>query len=150
MLPKPCHPELMWRGLLDTPTTVILSADFASHPRSKTAVEGSLFISTVRVSPQGILAGFRDPIPGRMSTGRVHALFRLSFRRATPNKERRRQEEPASLKRVRQQQNPGFAYQQNLTGRKLAIIIIRPKSSRLDDLIPQAPACRDAICKGRT
>jgi predicted nuclease of predicted toxin-antitoxin system len=39
----------------------------------------------------------------------------------------------------------GFAYQQNLTGRKIAILLIAAKSARLADLLPHAQACRDAI-----
>ena len=39
----------------------------------------------------------------------------------------------------------GIQYQQNLVGRKIAILLVRSKSSRLSDLIPHATACRDAI-----
>jgi predicted nuclease of predicted toxin-antitoxin system len=39
----------------------------------------------------------------------------------------------------------GFAYQQNLTGRKIPILLIRAKSARLADLLPHAQACREAI-----
>jgi hypothetical protein len=35
----------------------------------------------------------------------------------------------------------GFEYQQNLTARKIAIIISRTKSNRLKDLLPHVPAC---------
>jgi hypothetical protein len=35
----------------------------------------------------------------------------------------------------------GFEYQQNLTARKLAIIIFHSKSNRLKDLLPFVPAC---------
>jgi predicted nuclease of predicted toxin-antitoxin system len=35
----------------------------------------------------------------------------------------------------------GLEYQQNLTGRNIAIIIFRTKSNRLKDLLPQVPAC---------
>jgi hypothetical protein len=35
----------------------------------------------------------------------------------------------------------GIEYQQNLTGRIIAIIIFRPKSNRLKDLLPHARAC---------
>ena len=35
----------------------------------------------------------------------------------------------------------GFEYQQNLTTRKLAIVIFRAKSNRLKDLLPLVPAC---------
>ncbi|MGA7906707.1 MAG: DUF5615 family PIN-like protein [Candidatus Sulfotelmatobacter sp.] len=39
----------------------------------------------------------------------------------------------------------GFRYQQNLSGRKIAILLIRAKSNRLADLLPWAEACRKAI-----
>lgn len=32
-------------------------------------------------------------------------------------------------------------YQQNLTGRAIAIIVLRAKSNRLGDLLPHLPAC---------
>jgi hypothetical protein len=35
----------------------------------------------------------------------------------------------------------GIEYQQNLTARKIAIIIFRTKSNRLKDLLPLVPAC---------
>jgi len=35
----------------------------------------------------------------------------------------------------------GIEYQQNLTGRNIAIIIFRTKSNRLRDLLPHMPAC---------
>jgi hypothetical protein len=35
----------------------------------------------------------------------------------------------------------GIEYQQNLTGRNIAIIIFRTKSNRLKDLLPHARAC---------
>jgi hypothetical protein len=35
----------------------------------------------------------------------------------------------------------GIEYQQNLTGRRIAIIIFRAKSNRLKDLLPHVPAC---------
>ncbi len=35
----------------------------------------------------------------------------------------------------------GFEYQQNLTARKLAIVIFHAKSNRLKDLLPLVPAC---------
>jgi hypothetical protein len=35
----------------------------------------------------------------------------------------------------------GIEYQQNLTGRKIAIIIFRTKSNRLIDLLPHVPVC---------
>ncbi len=39
----------------------------------------------------------------------------------------------------------GFAYQQNLTGRRIAILLIRAKSTRLADLLLHAEACHTAI-----
>ena len=36
-------------------------------------------------------------------------------------------------------------YQQNLTGRRIAVLIIRAKSSEIDDLLPQLPACLVAL-----
>ena len=39
----------------------------------------------------------------------------------------------------------GIKYQQNLTGRNIAIIIFRTKSNRLKDLLPHVPACRAYI-----
>jgi len=35
----------------------------------------------------------------------------------------------------------GIQYEQNLTDRRIAIIIVRAKSNRLGDLIPHADAC---------
>lgn len=35
----------------------------------------------------------------------------------------------------------GIEYQQNLTARKLAIIVFRGKSNRLKDLLPLVPSC---------
>ena len=35
----------------------------------------------------------------------------------------------------------GIEYQQNLKERKIAIVILRAKSSRLSDLLPLVPAC---------
>jgi len=35
----------------------------------------------------------------------------------------------------------GIEYQQNLAGRNIAIIILRPKSNRLSDLLPHVSAC---------
>ena len=35
----------------------------------------------------------------------------------------------------------GIAYQQNLAGRSIAIIVIRAKSNRLEDLLPHVAAC---------
>src|SRR6266851_4812779 len=39
----------------------------------------------------------------------------------------------------------GIEYQQNLTARKLAIIIIHAKSNRLKDLLPLVPVCLGRI-----
>jgi len=36
----------------------------------------------------------------------------------------------------------GLEYEQNLAGRRIAIIIFRSKSIALQDLLPHAPACR--------
>jgi predicted nuclease of predicted toxin-antitoxin system len=35
----------------------------------------------------------------------------------------------------------GIAYQQKLTGRKLAVIVIRARSNRLEDLLPHVEDC---------
>jgi hypothetical protein len=35
----------------------------------------------------------------------------------------------------------GIEYQQNLAHRQIAMIVLRGKSSRLDDLLPLVPAC---------
>jgi hypothetical protein len=39
----------------------------------------------------------------------------------------------------------GIEYQQNLIGRKIAVVIFSPKSSRLRDLLPLIPACITAL-----
>jgi uncharacterized protein DUF5615 len=39
----------------------------------------------------------------------------------------------------------GVEYQQNLSGRRIAIVIILAKSNRLADLSPHAPACLAAL-----
>ena len=39
----------------------------------------------------------------------------------------------------------GFEYEQSLVGRKIGVIIIRAKSSRLEDLLPHVPACLAAL-----
>jgi predicted nuclease of predicted toxin-antitoxin system len=39
----------------------------------------------------------------------------------------------------------GIEYQQNLTGRKIAIVILRAKSNRLHNLLQLAPACLAGI-----
>ena len=38
-----------------------------------------------------------------------------------------------------------IAYQQNLGGRTIAVLIIRPPSNRLPDLLPFVPACVKAL-----
>ena len=35
----------------------------------------------------------------------------------------------------------GLVYQQNLSGRTIAILVLQPKTSRLVDLLPLAPQC---------
>lgn len=39
----------------------------------------------------------------------------------------------------------GIEYQQRMTGRNLAIIVIRAKSNRLQDLVPHSNACLAAL-----
>jgi len=39
----------------------------------------------------------------------------------------------------------GLAYQQNLTGRTIAILLIRPRSNKLADLLPHVEACARAL-----
>jgi len=39
----------------------------------------------------------------------------------------------------------GLQYQQNLTGRRIAILIIRAKSNRLVDLLPHIEECRSIM-----
>ena len=39
----------------------------------------------------------------------------------------------------------GIPYQQNLAGRKIAVILIRAKSNRLADLLPHAASCLAAL-----
>lgn len=39
----------------------------------------------------------------------------------------------------------GLQFQQNLTARKIAILVIRCKSNRLADILPQIPACLAAL-----
>ena len=39
----------------------------------------------------------------------------------------------------------GIEYQQNLTGRSIAIVILRSKSNRLRDLLPLVPVCLATI-----
>jgi len=35
----------------------------------------------------------------------------------------------------------GIAFQQNLSGRKIAVLVFQPKTSRLVDLLPLVPKC---------
>jgi hypothetical protein len=37
--------------------------------------------------------------------------------------------------------DPGLAYQQNLSNRKIAVLVLQPRTSRLVDLLPLAPEC---------
>jgi len=37
------------------------------------------------------------------------------------------------------------AYQQNLAGRQIAVLVLRARSSRIQDLIPVVPACLAAL-----
>lgn len=39
----------------------------------------------------------------------------------------------------------GLEYQQNLAGRRIAILILHPRSNRLRDLPPLVPACLERI-----
>ena len=39
----------------------------------------------------------------------------------------------------------GLPYEQNLTGRRIAVIIVSAKSNRLADLLPHVPACLSII-----
>jgi predicted nuclease of predicted toxin-antitoxin system len=39
----------------------------------------------------------------------------------------------------------GIAYEQNLAGRKIAILILRAKSNRLIDLVPLLDSCQNAM-----
>jgi len=39
----------------------------------------------------------------------------------------------------------GFEYEHNLAGRSIAVIIVRAKSNRINDLLPHAAACLAAI-----
>jgi len=36
-------------------------------------------------------------------------------------------------------------YQQNMTGRRVSILILRTKSNRMKDLLPLMPACAEAL-----
>jgi len=44
----------------------------------------------------------------------------------------------------------GIPYQQNLAGRRIAIILIRAKSNRLADLMPHVLTCREALATIKT
>jgi len=35
----------------------------------------------------------------------------------------------------------GFAYEQSLVGRAIAVLILRAKSNQIEDLLPHVPAC---------
>jgi hypothetical protein len=35
----------------------------------------------------------------------------------------------------------GIAYQQNLSNRTIAVLVVQPKTSRLEDLLPMVPKC---------
>jgi hypothetical protein len=39
----------------------------------------------------------------------------------------------------------GLPYQQNLAGHRIAILIVRAKSNRLEDLLPHLDGCRSAM-----
>jgi hypothetical protein len=39
----------------------------------------------------------------------------------------------------------GFEYEQNLSSRSIAVMIVRAKSNRMRDLLPHAPACLVAL-----
>jgi hypothetical protein len=39
----------------------------------------------------------------------------------------------------------GLQYQQNLAGRRIAILIVRARSNRLEDLLPHLEACRSIM-----
>jgi len=39
----------------------------------------------------------------------------------------------------------GLQYEQNLTGRNIAILIVRARSNRLVDLLPHVPSCRSIM-----
>ena len=39
----------------------------------------------------------------------------------------------------------GLQYEQNLAAHRIAVLIIRAKSNRLDDLLPHLDACRSAM-----
>lgn len=39
----------------------------------------------------------------------------------------------------------GLRYQQNLSGRVIAILLLQPRSNKLDDLLPYMAACAEAL-----
>jgi hypothetical protein len=39
----------------------------------------------------------------------------------------------------------GMPYQQNLSSRKIALLIVRSRSNEIDDLLPHVPACLQAL-----
>jgi predicted nuclease of predicted toxin-antitoxin system len=39
----------------------------------------------------------------------------------------------------------GIQYQQNMTGRRIAIVIVRRRSNRLEDLSPNFPVCAEIL-----
>lgn len=39
----------------------------------------------------------------------------------------------------------GLPHQQNLTGRVIAVLIVRARSNKLNDLLPHVPACLEAL-----
>jgi predicted nuclease of predicted toxin-antitoxin system len=43
----------------------------------------------------------------------------------------------------------GLEYEQNLAGRRIAVVIVRAKSNRLADLLPHAGACAEQISSAR-
>jgi predicted nuclease of predicted toxin-antitoxin system len=42
-------------------------------------------------------------------------------------------------------QDKGIQYQQNMEGRSIAILIVRAKSNRIQDLLPHVEACRVVV-----
>src|ERR1044071_4537532 len=44
----------------------------------------------------------------------------------------------------------GIEYQQNLSGRGIAVLILRARSNRLDDLLDRVPACLAALKRVQT
>ena len=39
----------------------------------------------------------------------------------------------------------GIRYQQNLSGRKISVLLVRAKSNDIDDILPHVPACLAAL-----